>query len=361
METTKLDPRASHSGQQTSPMEAEKSVVRELKVTEAAQPSSPPAVDLSIIIPLYNEAENVQPLYDELSAVLKEIGQPYEVIVIDDGSRDNSFARLTEIHQRDPRWRIIRFRRNFGQTAGLAAGFEAARGETVITMDADLQNDPRDIPRLLEKKSEGYDIVSGWRVNRKEPLFSRRLPSLLANTLISRMTGVRLHDYGCTLKAYDSEVVKNVNLYGELHRFIPAVASWMGVTIAEVPVNDRERRHGESKYGIGRTFKVLLDLLTVSFFLSYATRPSHIFGGLGILMGSLGIAINLYLVYVKLVLGQSIGDRPLLLLGVLLVIVGVQMLSIGLVAEIVTRSYYEPHGKPTYMVRERLEGEPPLE
>ncbi len=357
----KVDVPAGSSTPQSPRIEPDKAGVPELRLSEAQQKSPAPQPRLSVVIPLYNEAENIQPLYEELSSVLEEIGQPYEVIAVDDGSRDNSFARLAAIHAQDPRWRVIRFRRNFGQTAGLTAGFEAARGETIITMDADLQNDPRDIPRLLEKKAEGYDIVSGWRVNRKEPFFSRRLPSLLANTLISRVTGVRLHDYGCTLKAYDREVVKNISLYGELHRFIPAVASWMGVTIAEVPVNDRERRYGESKYGIGRTFKVLLDLLTVSFFLSYGTRPSHIFGGLGILMGGLGFAINLYLVYIKLVLGQAIGDRPLLLLGVLLMIVGVQMLSIGLVAEIVTRSYYEPHGKPTYMVRERLEGEPSVE
>lgn len=309
---------------------------------------------ISVVIPLYNEEDNVKLLYEELSPVLEEIGEPYEVIIIDDGSKDASFARLKEVHDADPRWQIIRFRRNFGQTAGLTAGFDAARGQTIITMDADLQNDPRDIPKLLEKRAEGYDIVSGWRVNRKEPFFSRRLPSMTANGLISRMTGVHLHDYGCTLKAYDSVVAKNIELYGELHRFIPAVASWMGVEITEVPVNDRARRFGTSKYGIGRTFKVILDLLTVSFFLSYATRPSHIFGGIGIFMGTVGTLVGLYLVYVKLVLGQNIGDRPLLLLAVLLVIVGVQMLSIGLVAEIVTRSYYEPQGKPTYMVREYL-------
>lgn len=323
--------------------------------TAKEKQTAPPVI--SIVIPLYNEEDNVKLMYDELSPVLEELGLEYEVIVIDDGSRDRSFPRLKAIHEMNPRWRIIRFRRNFGQTAGLSAGFDAARGKTIITMDADLQNDPRDIPKLLAKIDEGYDIVSGWRVDRKEPFFNRRLPSMLANGLISRMTGVRLHDYGCTLKAYDREVVKNVNLYGELHRFIPALASWMGVEIAEVPVNDRARRFGKSKYGIGRTFKVILDLLTVSFFLSYATRPSHIFGGIGVTMGGIGTLIGLYLVYVKLALGQGIGDRPLLLLAVLLVIVGVQMLSMGLIAEIVTRSYYEPQGKSTYMIREELDSD----
>ena len=209
--------------------------------------------EVSVVIPVYNEEGNIEPLYQELGGVLDGLGCPYEVIVVDDGSRDGSFARLTAVHQRDPRWRVIRFRRNFGQTAGFSAGFDAARGNVVITIDADLQNDPHDIPKLLAKVAEGYDIVSGWRMNRKEPFLSRRLPSLMANRMISGATGVELHDYGCSLKAYRSEVVKNVHLYGELHRFIPAIASWMGVTVAEVPVGDRARRFGKSKYGIGRT------------------------------------------------------------------------------------------------------------
>jgi len=246
--------------------------------------------ELSIVIPLYNEAENIEPLYAELSAALAEVGRAYEVIIVDDGSRDDSFARLKAVHERDPRWRVIRFRRNFGQTAGFSAGFDAARGQIVITSDADLQNDPRDIPRLLAKMAEGYDIVSGWRVNRKEPFLSRRLPSMIANRLISGATGVTLHDYGCSLKAYRSEVVKSVRLYGELHRFIPAIASWMGVSVAEVPVNDRARRFGRSKYGINRTFKVFLDLITVRFILGYATRPLHIFGGLGLILSPMSLS-----------------------------------------------------------------------
>jgi glycosyltransferase involved in cell wall biosynthesis len=311
--------------------------------------------ELTIVIPLYNEVENVDPLHAELSAALDGIGRSYEVIVVDDGSRDGSFECLKAVHAADPRWRVIRFRRNFGQTAGFAAGFSAARGSVVITSDADLQNDPRDIPRLLAKMDEGFDIVSGWRVHRKEPFFSRRLPSLLANRMISGATGVVLHDYGCSLKAYRSEVVKTLRLYGELHRFIPAVASWMGVTVAEVPVNDRARRFGQSKYGITRTFKVLLDLITVRFMLGYSTRPLHIFGGLGLISGGLGLLAGLYLTIVKLVLGQNIGNRPLLLLAALLIILGVQMISMGLVAEMVMRTYHEAQNKPIYVIRETLE------
>ncbi|HLV36095.1 MAG TPA: glycosyltransferase family 2 protein [Spirillospora sp.] len=311
-------------------------------------------VDISVVIPLYNEEESIEPLYEELSPVLDALDCAYEVVIVDDGSRDGSFERLKKIHARDPRWKVIRFRRNYGQTAALSAGFEAAAGDVVITLDADLQNDPRDIPKLLARLDEGYDIVSGWRKDRKEPFFSRRLPSMIANWLISRTTGVALHDYGCTLKAYRSVVVKNIHLYGELHRFIPAVASSIGVTVAEVPVNDRARRFGKSKYGIMRTFRVLLDLITVRFILSYSTRPLQIFGGVGLAMGALGLLIGLYLSYVKLVLGENIGDRPLLILAVLLIILAVQMISIGLVAEIVIRTYHEAQQKPIYMVREAL-------
>ena len=309
----------------------------------------------SIVIPIYNEEDNITPLYEELTAALEDLGQPYEVITIDDGSRDHSFARLQAVHDRDERWRVVRFRRNFGQTAGIAAGFDFARAPIVITIDADLQNDPRDIGAILAKMAEGYDIVSGWRVHRKEPLLSRRLPSLLANRLISRTTGVHLHDYGCTLKAYRREVVQNLHLYGELHRFIPALASAVGVEVAEVPVNDRARRFGRSKYGIGRTFRVILDLITVSFFLNYASRPLHIFGVVGMFTGLLGFGIGLYLTYVKLVLGQAIGERPLLLLAVLLVILGVQLVSMGLLGEMIMRTYHESQRKPIYIVRETLD------
>ena len=319
------------------------------------------APELSIVIPLYNEAENVEPLYAELTAALAEVGRTYEVIVVDDGSLDESFMRLQEVHRRDARWQIIRFRRNFGQSAGFAAGFDAARGSVVVTLDADLQNDPRDIGKLLDKLDQGYDIVSGWRTQRQEPFLSRRLPSTVANRMISGATHVVLHDYGCSLKAYRSEVVKNVRLYGELHRFIPALASWMGVRVAEVPVADRERRFGSSKYGISRTFRVLLDLITVRFFLGYSTRPLHLFGGVGLLAFALGTLIGLYLTFDKLVLGQDIGTRPLLLLAVLLVILGVQMISMGVLAEMITRTYYESQNKPIYVVRERLGPEDGIE
>ncbi|MEJ5198774.1 MAG: glycosyltransferase family 2 protein [Anaerolineae bacterium] len=308
---------------------------------------------LVIQIPCYNEEATLPLTLADLPRALPGVDE-IEVLVVDDGSRDESFARLKAVHERDGRWRIIRFRRNFGQTAGFAAGFAAARGEIVITSDADLQNDPADIPRLLEKMAEGYDIVSGWRVNRQEPFLSRRLPSMLANRLISGSTGVALHDYGCSLKAYRREVVKNIRLYGELHRFIPALASWMGVTVAEVPVNDRPRRFGKSKYGISRTLRVLLDLITVRFLLGYATRPLQVFGRLGLASAGLGVLVGLYLTFVKLALGQNIGTRPLLLLAVLLIILGVQMISMGLLAEMITRTYFEAQDKPIYMIREQL-------
>ncbi len=313
--------------------------------------------ELSIVIPVYNEGENIAPLYREVTDALVALGRPYEVIVVDDGSTDDSFARLRQVHRQDPRWRIIRFRRNFGQAAGFAAGFAAARGQVVVTLDADLQNDPRDIGKLLDKLTEGYDIVSGWRTERKEPFLSRRLPSMTANRMISGATRVSLHDYGCSLKAYRSEVVKGIRLYGELHRFIPALASWMGVRVAEVPVNDRQRRFGKSKYGISRTLRVFLDLITVRFMLSYSTRPLHVFGGLGLLSFAAGLLIGLYLTFVKLALGQDIGTRPLLLLAVLLVILGVQMVSMGLLAEMITRTYHEAQDKPIYVIREQLDGD----
>ncbi len=311
-------------------------------------------LDLSVVIPLYNEEDNIPPLYEQLSQALNELNLEYEVIVIDDGSQDDSFKRLQAIHEKDPRWQIISFRRNFGQTAGMAAGFESSRGRTVVTIDADLQNDPRDIGKLLDKMAEGYDIVSGWRVDRKEPFFSRRLPSITANKLISRTTGVFLHDYGCTLKAYDHEVAKNVHLYGELHRFIPALASQMGVRVAEVPVNDRPRLHGSSKYGINRTFKVFLDLIAVSFYLSYFNRPLYVFGGIGVIVGAVGTVILGYLGFVRLVLLQDIGDRPLLMLAILLVVLGVQMVTTGLIADMVMRTYHESQNMPIYHIREHL-------
>jgi glycosyltransferase involved in cell wall biosynthesis len=314
------------------------------------------AVELSIVIPLFNEEENVEPLYAQLKEALELLEQSYEIIVVDDGSTDRSFELLKGLYAQDKRLKVIRFRRNFGQTAAFAAGFDYAQGRAVVTLDADLQNDPADIPRLLEKLEEGYDVVSGWRVERwKSAWLTRRLPSVVANRLISETTGVYLHDYGCSLKAYRSEVVKNINLYGELHRFIPAMASWMGVSVTEIPVHYRPRQFGTSKYGISRTIKVVLDLLTVRFLLSYSTRPIHIFGSLGLAMSGLGAILGLYLSVVKLALGQDIGSRPLLLLAILLMVLGVQMITMGLLGELVVRTYHESQGKRIYVVREMLE------
>ncbi len=312
-------------------------------------------MDLSIVIPLYNEEENVEQLYTQLKAALEGVGREYEIIIVDDGSTDGSFDILKRLHEGDERLKVIRFRRNFGQTAAFAAGFDRSQGQVVITLDADLQNDPADIPLLLEKIEEGYDVVSGWRLHRKDPFLTRRLPSMIANWLISQVTGVHLHDYGCSLKAYRREVVKNIQLYGELHRFIPAIANWMGVSVAEVPVRHYARRFGKSKYGLSRTARVLLDLLTVRFLLSYSTRPIHIFGGLGLISFITGIGLGGYLSFVKFVLGQKIGDRPLLLLAILLMMMGVQLISMGLLGELVVRTYYETLDKPIYAVREVLD------
>jgi glycosyltransferase involved in cell wall biosynthesis len=309
---------------------------------------------ISVVVPLYNEEEAIDELYRQLTEALTAYGAPYEVIVADDGSTDGSFEKLKAIHQRDERWRIIRFRRNFGQTAGFAAGFDRARGDVVITIDADLQNDPADIPKLMAKIDEGYDIVSGWRVDRQDAFLTRKLPSMMANWLISRSTNVKLHDYGCSLKAYRADVVKNINLYGELHRFIPAVASAYGVRVTEIPVNHRAREHGASKYGISRTFRVFLDLITVYFLLGYSTRPIHVFGGVGLVSFIVGVLIGLYLTFVKFALGQDIGTRPLLLLAVLLILLGVQMIAMGLLGELIIRTYYESTGKSIYYVREEL-------
>lgn len=313
-----------------------------------------PNLDLSVVIPLYNEQDNVQPLYDQLSVALNALGKTYEVIIVDDGSTDDSFVRLQAIHAQDSRWQVVQFRRNFGQTAGMAAGFALAEGAVVVTIDADLQNDPADIGRVLDKLAEGYDIVSGWRVHRKEALLTRRLPSQTANWLISRTTGVRLHDYGCSLKAYRYEVAKGVRLYGDLHRFIPALASQMGVKVTEIPVNDRARLHGKSKYGISRTFKVFVDLIGVLFVLSYFNRPLRVFGGAGVAVGGIGALILGYLAWVRLVVGENIGDRPLLMLGVLLLVLGVQFVSTGLIADMVMRTYHESQNKPIYHVRTHL-------
>jgi len=322
-----------------------------------ANSQSAPDLDLSVVIPIYNEIENVAELHARLHAVLDGLGRSYEIIAVDDGSTDGTSEVLKSLAVDDPHLKVVRFRRNFGQTAGFAAGFDLARGQTVITIDADLQNDPADIPLLLDKMAEGYDVVSGWRLHRQDPFISRRLPSMIANRLISWVTGIYLHDYGCSLKAYDWSVVKNVRLYGELHRFVPALASWMGVRVAEIPVRHYPRQRGKSKYGISRTLRVILDLLTVRFLLSYSARPMQLFGLLGLGAFGGGFVIAAYLTIVKLVFKQSIGDRPLLLLGILLIMVGVQLLTMGLLGELVVRTYHETQDKPIYVIREIVQGE----
>jgi glycosyltransferase involved in cell wall biosynthesis len=311
--------------------------------------------ELSIVIPVRNEAPCLAELHRELTETLGSWGRSYEIIIVDDGSTDDSFKILAALQATDPRLRVIRFRRNFGQTAAFAAGFDYARGRVIVTADGDLQNDPRDIPALVGDLDRGADIVCGWRKKRQDHLISRRLPSILANWLISATTGVWLHDYGCSLKAFRAEVVKPLKLYGEMHRFLPAIASEQGVTITEREVNHRPRRHGESKYGISRTVRVILDLLTVKFLLSYSTRPLQIFGLIGFVMVMLGAATMGWLVYVKLALGQSIANRPLLLLGILLAFTGVQLVTLGLLAELQARTYHESQNKPTYVIREVLQ------
>jgi glycosyltransferase involved in cell wall biosynthesis len=309
---------------------------------------------LSVVVPIYNEEESIPHLYQRLSASLERYGRPYEIIAVDDGSRDRSFSLLGDLARQDPHLIVVRFRRNFGQTAAFAAGFDRARGEYIVTIDADLQNDPDDIPQLLARAGEGFDVVSGWRERRQDPFLNRRLPSLVANRLISWVTGVHLHDYGCSLKAYRADVVKNIKLYGELHRFIPAVASWQGVAVTEMPVRHEPRRYGKSKYGISRTMRVLLDLITVRFLLSYSTRPMQVFGAIGVLSSLLGGALLAHLGYVRIVLGQPIGDRPLALLAVLMMMIGVQFLGMGLLGELITRVYYEGNNRPIYVVREEI-------
>ena len=311
---------------------------------------------LSIVIPLYNEAENVPPLAEEIRRALDPLSIPYEVVVVDDGSTDATWERLEAVCAEDPRWVLVALRRNFGQTAAMSAGFDHARGEVIVTLDGDLQNDPADIPRLLQLAKE-YDVVSGWRRNRQDPLLSRRLPSRLANWLISRVTGVRLHDYGCTLKAYRREVIEHLRLYGEMHRFIPAIASWMGISLIEVDTHHRRRRFGRSKYGIGRTLRVVLDLLTVKFLLSYASKPIQVFGLLGLGAGTVGLGVAGYLTFIKLAFGAQIGQRPLLVLAVLLILVGLQLIVMGLLGEMLVRVYHESQQKPIYMVK-RVLGRP---
>jgi len=308
---------------------------------------------LSVVIPLYNEEENIQLLHERLRKALDPLAREYEILFVDDGSTDRSLSLLEKIQADDKRVIVLSLRRNFGQTAAFAAGFDFARGDVVVTMDGDLQNDPADIPKLLEMIKDN-DLVSGWRKKRKDPFFTRRFPSIIANWLISKVTGVKLHDYGCSLKAYRREVIKNLKLYGEMHRFIPAVASWYGVRVAEVETVHHPRLHGKSKYGISRTIKVVLDLITVKFLQSFSTKPIQFFGPVGVLSGFLGFLILLYLTIDKLFFGNPIGGRPLILLGALLIIVGIQLIGMGLLGEMLVRVYHESQRKPIYVMKKIL-------
>jgi glycosyltransferase involved in cell wall biosynthesis len=315
-------------------------------------------IQLSVVIPVRNEAASLEELYRELTETLDRFGYSYEIIVVDDGSTDRSFEILARLQALDPRLRIIRFRRNFGQTAAFSAGFAHARGRLIVTSDGDLQNDPRDIPAMVRQlEDQQLDIVCGWRKARKDAFLSRLVPSMIANRLISWATGVQLHDYGCSLKVFRADVVKPLKLYGEMHRFIPAIASEQGVSIAEAVVNHRPRRHGASKYGISRTIRVILDLLTVKFLLSYSTRPVQIFGLIGLAMAIPGAIITAYLAFVRIIGAESIANRPLLTYGILLFFTGVQLITLGLLAELMARTYHESQNKPTYVIREVRESE----
>jgi glycosyltransferase involved in cell wall biosynthesis len=316
-------------------------------------PELPP--ELSIVVPLYNEAESLPPLVEQLLAALRPLGRSFELVLVDDGSSDDTAAVLRHLAAQTPELVAVLLRRNYGQTPAMSAGFDASRGALIVTLDGDLQNDPADIPLLLERLELGYDLVSGWRHQRQDPAMSRKLPSRVANRLIARVTGVRLHDYGCSLKAYRRELVEDMNLYGELHRFLPALAFIEGARISEVKVNHRARSFGSSKYGIDRTFRVLMDLLTVWFMKRFLTRPMYVFGFGGLLSVALGLVLSLYLLGLKLQ-GFDIGSRPLLLVAVLALICGVQLFCFGLLAELQMRTYHESQGRPIYRVRETLRG-----
>ena len=310
---------------------------------------------ISVVVPVHDEERTVALLFDELQAALEPLDEPWEAVFVDDGSMDGSFAALTRLHNAHDNVRVVRLRRNFGKAAALAAGFGQARGDVVVTIDADLQDDPAEIPRLLAKLDEGFDLVSGWKAHRRDPL-SRRALSRIFNWVTSRVSGLRLHDMNCGLKAYRAEVVKELRLYGELHRFIPVLAHYRGHRIAELPVNHRPREHGRSRYGVERYLRGFLDLLTVSFIGRYRHRPLHLFGGLGLTLGALGFAILVYLTILKIG-GHAIGERPLLTLGVLLVVVGLQFFSLGLISELITSQHEErtgPHERAELDVEEIL-------
>ena len=309
-------------------------------------------LDLSVVVPIYNEAESIEPLVNAIASAVAETNLRYEIICVDDGSKDGSTDVLTELAGRRTDLKAVILRRNYGQTPAMAAGFESARGKAIVTLDGDLQNDPADIPMLLAKLDEGYDLVSGWRRKRQDAALTRLLPSKIANRLIAKVTGVKLHDYGCSLKAYRAELIADMNLYGELHRFLPALAYIEGARIAEVPVRHHARRFGQSKYGLGRTIRVVMDLFTVYFMKKFLTRPMHVFGLGGVISLITGIAMGSYLTIVKFFFNRDIGDRPLLILAVLLIITGVNLFCFGLVTELLMRTYHESQRRPIYRIRD---------
>lgn len=310
--------------------------------------------DVSIIVPVFNEHENVAQLYEETTQTMTNAGKTYEILFVDDGSRDESGEELSKIAAKDHRVKLIQFTRNFGQTAAMAAGFEHAQGRVYITIDADNQNVPADIPKLLQKVDAGFDVVSGWRKKRKDKLLTRRLPSMLANWFISKLTGVGLKDYGCTLKAYRAEYIDNIDLYGEMHRFIPAYASMAGAKITEIEVDHRPRTRGKTKYNLSRTFKVVIDLLTVKFLSSYATKPGYLFGGIGLVLCLAGVLSGIEVIVEKYAYGTWAHNNPMLLLAVFLFFVGIQLILIGLLAELLARTYHESQGKKPYVVRKTV-------
>jgi glycosyltransferase involved in cell wall biosynthesis len=309
---------------------------------------------LSIVLPVYNEEENIQLQYEKIINALSFLKKKFEVIFVDDGSIDTSTEKLTEIAKKDKRIKLVLFRRNFGQTAAMSAGIDYSSGEIIVFMDSDLQNDPEDIKMLLEKIDEGYDVVSGWRKKRKDKMLSRRLPSIIANKLISKVTGINLHDLGCSLKAYRGSILRQVNLYGEMHRFIPVHASWIGAKITEVPVNHFSRQFGQSKYGIKRTFKVILDLITVKFMGTYSTNPIYIFGGTGFILLAFAALSFLEVVVVKVLYNQDMTGNPFLMLTVMLMILSLLFVQMGILAEILIRIYHEAQDKQPYWVKETI-------
>ncbi|OGY95395.1 MAG: glycosyl transferase [Candidatus Komeilibacteria bacterium RIFOXYD1_FULL_37_29] len=309
---------------------------------------------LSIVLPIYNEEENLRLLYDQLISPLNKLGEKYEIVCVNDGSSDNSWGVLKDLASQDSNVKVVNFKNNFGQTAAMSAGIKFSQGEIIIPMDADLQNDPADIYKFLEKINEGFDVVSGWRKNRQDTLISRKLPSWIANWIIGKITGVKIHDYGCSMKAYKREIIKDVNLYGEMHRFIPAYASWQGAKVTEIVVNHHPRIHGQTKYGLGRTFKVVLDLIVVKFLSVYMNRPIHFFGGLGFMSLFLGIVIGIMAVLLRIFEIKYIVETPLPTLSALLVIVGVQLIAMGILAEMIMRTYYESQHKEPYIIKDKI-------